>query len=247
MLRELNADDDVELRLHRPVLRRLLGNRGRVGTERQRCRARSTRRSISTSCTASENWRHRAARAFSKLGNRLKHFAQRRWTFAKHRWISAAAWHVTRIFLPRSYSEDILEKLGDDGIDLLLFYGIEEVWPYNEIPFFRTLDLRRLKPTSIRRVEYVPGLDHGMHSADGRVRDGQHAGRTRARTLRWRHEHHGVAAFFTEESVTRGYFEAAASRFAAPSRTSGMSSLPKSIVSTSGSKPFSSKVVMPMS
>jgi pimeloyl-ACP methyl ester carboxylesterase len=106
----------------------------------------------------------------SNLGNRLKHFARRRWTFAKHRWVSAAAWHVTRIFLPKSYSEDILEKLGDEDIDLLLFYGIEEVWPYNRIPFFRSMDVRRLTTTSTRRVEYVPGLDHGMHSADGRTR-----------------------------------------------------------------------------
>jgi pimeloyl-ACP methyl ester carboxylesterase len=106
----------------------------------------------------------------STIGNRLKHFARRRWTFAKHRWVSAAAWHVTRIFLPRSYSEDILEKLGDNEIDLLLFYGVEEIWPYSRIPFFRSMDVRRLKPSSSRRVEYVPGLDHGMHSADGRTR-----------------------------------------------------------------------------
>ena len=100
---------------------------------------------------------------FQRVGNRLKHFA-------KHPWIATAAWHVTRVFLPSSISVDLFEKLADDKIDLLLFYGVDEVWPYKDIPFFRSMDVRRLIRSSGRRIEFVPGLDHGMHFADGRTR-----------------------------------------------------------------------------
>jgi pimeloyl-ACP methyl ester carboxylesterase len=98
-----------------------------------------------------------------KLGNRIKNIA-------KHRWMAAAAWHVIRVFVPASMSVDLLEELSDANIDLLLFYSIEEVWPYKSVPFFRTIDVRRLNRSSSRQIEFVPGLDHGMHFADGRSR-----------------------------------------------------------------------------
>jgi pimeloyl-ACP methyl ester carboxylesterase len=104
------------------------------------------------------------------VGDRMKHLVKRRWFLAKHTWISAAVWHAIRIVLPPAYSVDILAKLADNDTDLLLFYGIEEVWPYNRIPFFRSLDFRRLTGSKNRRIEFVPGLDHGMHFAAGRAR-----------------------------------------------------------------------------
>ncbi len=100
---------------------------------------------------------------FHKVGSRLKHFA-------RHPWITAAAWHATRVFLPSAISVDLIEQLDEDKIDLLLFYGIEGVWPYKSVPFFRSMDFRRLVRSSQRHIEFVPGLDHGMHFADGRTR-----------------------------------------------------------------------------
>jgi pimeloyl-ACP methyl ester carboxylesterase len=105
-----------------------------------------------------------------RIGNRLKDVVKRRWFLAKHTWVSAATWHAIRIFLPSAYSVDILAKLADNDTDLLLFYGIEEVWPYNHVPYFRSLDFRRLTNSKNRRIEFVSGLDHGMHFADGRAR-----------------------------------------------------------------------------
>lgn len=105
-----------------------------------------------------------------RIGNRLKNVVRRRWFLAKHTWMSAATWHAFRVFLPSAYSVDILAKLADNDTDLLLFYGIEEVWPYHRIPYFRSLDFRRLTDSNNRRIEFVSGLDHGMHFADGRAR-----------------------------------------------------------------------------
>jgi len=52
----------------------------------------------------------------------------------------------------------------------LLFYSVEEIWPYKAVPFFRSIDVRRFQKSSTRHIEFVPGLDHGMHFADGRTR-----------------------------------------------------------------------------
>jgi pimeloyl-ACP methyl ester carboxylesterase len=98
-----------------------------------------------------------------RVGSRLKQVAQ-------HQWVTAVAWHVTRVFLPPAISVDLLEKLDHDKIDVLLLYGVEEVWPYKGVPFFRSIDFRRVLRTSGRHIEFVPGLDHGMHFADGRNR-----------------------------------------------------------------------------
>jgi hypothetical protein len=103
-------------------------------------------------------------------GQRLKNLIKRRWFFAKHPWMSAATWHLTRILLPSAYREDILAKLADGHTDLLLLYGNDEVWPYDRVPYFRSLDNRRLTPSPKRRIEFIPGLDHGMHVAEGRER-----------------------------------------------------------------------------
>jgi alpha-beta hydrolase superfamily lysophospholipase len=103
-------------------------------------------------------------------GQRLKNLIRRRWFFAKHPWMSAATWHLLRTVLPSAYSEDILAKLADDGTDLLLLYGNEEIWPYDRVPYFRSLDYRRLTPSAKRRIEFISGLDHGMHVAEGRDR-----------------------------------------------------------------------------
>lgn len=98
-----------------------------------------------------------------KIGERLK-------ILAKHPWIAAASWHALRIFLPSSWSVDLLEELNDDNTDLLLLYSVDEVWPLKRVPFFGSMDVRRLRESKSRHIELVPGLDHGMHSAGGRSR-----------------------------------------------------------------------------
>ena len=100
---------------------------------------------------------------FRRIGERLK-------ILVKHPWIAAVTWHLLRPFLPSDWTTDLLEKLDKDDIDVLLLYSVEELWPFRETPFFRTIDVRRLSETSRRRIEFVPGLDHGMHVADGRTR-----------------------------------------------------------------------------
>jgi pimeloyl-ACP methyl ester carboxylesterase len=97
-----------------------------------------------------------------QIGVRLKHFA-------KHPWMSAASWHLVRRFMPSSIDVDLVEKLAKNNIDLLLFYSIDEVWPYKTKPFFRSMDFRRLSNARGRQVEFIPGLDHGMHVASGRT------------------------------------------------------------------------------
>jgi pimeloyl-ACP methyl ester carboxylesterase len=98
-----------------------------------------------------------------RLGFRMK-------LLTKRRWIAAAMWHTLRLFLPSAWSVDLLEQLNDDEIDLMLLYSVEEVWPFRDLPFFRSIDVRRLRPTLSRHINFVPGLDHGMHIADGRTR-----------------------------------------------------------------------------
>jgi pimeloyl-ACP methyl ester carboxylesterase len=100
---------------------------------------------------------------FRRLGARLKNLAQRRW-------IATATWHFLRPFLPSAWTVDLLEKLDDDGIDVLLLYSVEEVWPFRATPIFRSIDVRRLAESTTRHIEFIPGLDHGMHIAAGRTR-----------------------------------------------------------------------------
>lgn len=144
-----------------------------------------------------ETSRHRVLR---KFGGRLKKFTQRRLAFAKHRWLASAVWHAFRLGLPPSWSEDILKKLADDDVELLLFYGIEEVWPYERIPFFRSMDFRRLEPSRLRRVEFVPELDHGMHAARGRARTINMLDRHVLEHLRGIEWNVDSPSFFTEET-----------------------------------------------
>jgi pimeloyl-ACP methyl ester carboxylesterase len=100
---------------------------------------------------------------FRKVGTRLKNLAQRRW-------IAAALWHLVRFFLPATWTADLLEELDQKHIDTLLLYSVEEVWPFRESPLFRDIDLQRLHDSNARQIEFIPGLDHGMHFADGRTR-----------------------------------------------------------------------------
>jgi hypothetical protein len=72
--------------------------------------------------------------------------------------------------LPATWTADLLEELDQKHIDTLLLYSVEEVWPFRESPLFRDIDLQRLHDSNARQIEFIPGLDHGMHFADGRTR-----------------------------------------------------------------------------
>jgi pimeloyl-ACP methyl ester carboxylesterase len=97
-----------------------------------------------------------------RIGKRLK-------DITLHRWIAAAAWHIVRSFVPSRWAVDLLEELEHKEIDILLLYSVEEIWPFRVAPIFRSIDVQRLPETNTRQIEFIPGLDHGMHFADGRT------------------------------------------------------------------------------
>lgn len=98
-----------------------------------------------------------------QLGVKLKNLAQRRW-------IAATIWHLARRFLPSEWTVDLLEQLDRDETNVLVLYSVEEVWPFRDAPIFRSIDVRRLTESKSRHIEFIPGLDHGMHIAAGRSR-----------------------------------------------------------------------------
>lgn len=98
-----------------------------------------------------------------RIGVRLKQLA-------RHPWIAAASWHVVRLAVPSRWSVNLVDELEANGTDLFLLYGDDEIWPLPGVPFFRSVDVQRLRDTDHRHVELVPGLDHGMHFAEGRSR-----------------------------------------------------------------------------
>jgi pimeloyl-ACP methyl ester carboxylesterase len=98
-----------------------------------------------------------------KFGGQLKRLA-------KHRWYAAAAWYIFQFFAPSTYAVDLLEQLADHNVDLQLLYNAEDLSPFQRVPILRSMDVRRLRESSRRHIEFVPGLDHAMHFADGRTR-----------------------------------------------------------------------------
>ena len=97
------------------------------------------------------------------LGARLEPLGMRRWD-------AAALWHVSRAVLPKWYAASTLERLNDDGVDLFLTYTTDDISPFQRVPFLRSMDVRRLSDTNFRHIEFLPRVDHALHSADGRVR-----------------------------------------------------------------------------
>jgi pimeloyl-ACP methyl ester carboxylesterase len=89
---------------------------------------------------------------------------------ARHEWRAAVWWYMLRFILPRRYAEDLFQKLASENVNLLLLYNAEDLSPFVKVPFLSSMDVRRLSESSSRRIEFVPGLDHAMHFAEGRTR-----------------------------------------------------------------------------
>ena len=80
-----------------------------------------------------------------QLGSRLKPVAMLDWG-------AATLWNLLRLILPSRYAIDLLEQLGKDEVDLFLLYTADDIAPFQNIPFFRKMDVRRLRDTSIRHI-----------------------------------------------------------------------------------------------
>ncbi len=83
-------------------------------------------------------------------------------------WLGTGLWQVLRMFLPRRYSEDLIAKVARGSTTLLVMSSADDLSPYT-VPFLRSIDRRRVAAPKNYHVEFVPGLDHSMHAAKGRV------------------------------------------------------------------------------
>ena len=88
----------------------------------------------------------------------------------KHQWVAATFAQMGQMVLPSKYSKDVLSKLVDGGTDLLVLASTDDLTPCPRTPLLRSIDIRRLGKSKSYEVEFIPGLDHGIHNADGRTR-----------------------------------------------------------------------------
>ena len=92
-----------------------------------------------------------------------------RFLHLKGQWIGTGIWQVLRLGLPRRYSEDLIATVAANGSALLVLASVEELSPYQKYPGLRSIDRHRLTAPRGYRVDFIPGLDHGMHAAKGRA------------------------------------------------------------------------------
>jgi alpha-beta hydrolase superfamily lysophospholipase len=105
--------------------------------------------------------RHGPARA---LAVRLKELALRL------RWVSVVVLKACRVIMPSMYGVDALAKVVASGADLYVLSTSEDLSPYKSSRRFDMFFSRRLLAPSNYVVQFVDGLDHSMHAADGRAR-----------------------------------------------------------------------------
>ncbi len=85
-------------------------------------------------------------------------------------WVVAGVWQVGRVVLPRRLSRDLLASAVERTTDSLVLASPADVSPVSHIPILRTIDKRRIQSPRNYRAEFVPELDHSMHSVEGRKR-----------------------------------------------------------------------------
>ncbi len=98
------------------------------------------------------------------LGLHLKRLA------LSHQWVAATLARFSQMMLRSAYPTDVLSKLVDDGTDVLVLASFDDLSPCPRTPFLRSIDLWRMGKTKNYQIEFVPGLDHGLHGAKGRAR-----------------------------------------------------------------------------
>jgi alpha-beta hydrolase superfamily lysophospholipase len=104
--------------------------------------------------------RRRALRALSAPMKRL---------VARHQWVAASLAQALEI-LPTNYFVDSLSTLIEGGTNVLVLDCDEDLTPLPRTPFFRSIDLLRVGKRRKYEVEMVPGADHALNNAAGRVR-----------------------------------------------------------------------------
>jgi hypothetical protein len=87
----------------------------------------------------------------------------------QNRWLGAGVWQVLRTFIPRHYSQDLIASAAKGGTTLFVLSSADDLSPYPHVPILRSIDRRRVVTPKNYQVEFIPGLDHSMHAAKGRV------------------------------------------------------------------------------
>lgn len=111
---------------------------------------------------ASRMERSRAARVRS-LAQWMKQLA------VTHQWVAATLSQTLQL-VPNPLFPDVLSRIVDNGTDLLLLACADDLTPRPRTPYFRSIDIRRVGKRKRYEVGFVPGADHGLHNAEGRIR-----------------------------------------------------------------------------
>lgn len=85
-----------------------------------------------------------------------------------HQWVAATLARACQMVLRGAYSGDVLSKLVADGTSVLVFGAVDDLTPYPRTPLLRSIDIRRLGMSKKYSVEFVSGMDHSLHRAQGR-------------------------------------------------------------------------------
>jgi hypothetical protein len=87
----------------------------------------------------------------------------------RHQWVAASLSQVLER-LPTNYFVDSLSTLIKGGTNVLVLDCEEDLTPQPRTPFFRSIDVLRVGKKRKYEVEMVPGADHALNNAAGRVR-----------------------------------------------------------------------------
>jgi len=114
-----------------------------------------------------------ALHAAARLGSSRRRFVRVLASWIKEvverlQWIAAGIWSVVRAMLPSTLVKDLLASVAEHGGDVVVLVGRGEHSPFS-LPLLRSINKYPFFGTKRYVVEWIPGLDHGMHAADGRA------------------------------------------------------------------------------
>jgi alpha-beta hydrolase superfamily lysophospholipase len=95
--------------------------------------------------------------------------AQMKRLVTRHQWVAASLAQALER-LPTNYFVDSLSTLIKGGTNVLVLDCEEDLTPRPRTPFFRSIDVLRVGKKRKYEVEMVPGADHALNNAAGRVR-----------------------------------------------------------------------------
>jgi pimeloyl-ACP methyl ester carboxylesterase len=85
-------------------------------------------------------------------------------------WIGKLVWQMCRVVLPTAYSLKVRKALAEAGTEMLLIVSPQDINPFPRTPILRSLDQRRLIPTTKCRIDIVPDMDHDFLNSEGRAK-----------------------------------------------------------------------------